>query len=334
MVGSRSLTPITEQEYEAIEAAVMETARGRWFLSEFGRRNRHADTGVLLDAIGRLESAVVGDRGAGGVERIRFDLAEMARAIARTKSEIAAIQAPGQGRGQDSSHLSGASEALDGIVRTTERATSDILGAAEHVQEVAWTLREAGASHASCDELDRRATEIYTACSFQDLTAQRTTRIVNTLRYLETRIVAMMEIWGGEDAAPPAPPEAAGPAPDLSQSDVDQVIDARAIGDAEPRAEAVRATPPLPEPMIEDDLVFLGAADAIDAVAGEGALAAGEPGLFEPEPFEPELFEPEAPVPMPVQAPVARIARGRLPLAEAFGEIDALPVEERLRRFT
>ena len=47
-----------------------------------------------------------------------------------------------------------------------------------------------------CDELDRRATDIYTACSFQDLTAQRTTRIVNTLRYLEGRIEAMIEIWG------------------------------------------------------------------------------------------------------------------------------------------
>ena len=60
---------------------MMETARGRWFLSEFSRRNRHADTGVLLDAIGRLETAMIGDRGATGIERIRFDLAEMARAM-------------------------------------------------------------------------------------------------------------------------------------------------------------------------------------------------------------------------------------------------------------
>jgi hypothetical protein len=44
------------EDYEAIEAAVMETARGRWFLMEFMRRNRNADTKVLLEAIARLEN--------------------------------------------------------------------------------------------------------------------------------------------------------------------------------------------------------------------------------------------------------------------------------------
>jgi hypothetical protein len=34
----------------------METARGRWFLHEYVRRNRNADTGTLLAAIDRIES--------------------------------------------------------------------------------------------------------------------------------------------------------------------------------------------------------------------------------------------------------------------------------------
>lgn len=317
MVGSRSLTPITEQEYEAIELAVMETARGRWFLSEFARRNRHADTGVLLDAIGRLETAVAGDRAASGVDRIRFDLQEMAKAIARTKLEIAAIQAPES----DGSRLMAASEALDAIVRTTERATSDILEAAERVQEVAWTLREAGASHASCDELDRRATEIYTACSFQDLTAQRTTRIVNTLRYLEDRIAAMMAIWDGgleQDDAPP--PKAAAPAPlDLSQSDVDRVIAVE--------AEVVPVPPPAAPPLVpvpdEDDLVFLTVADeAQDEPAAEPAPADGPDARMSMALVELDTMR------------FVRETRPRLPLAQAFGDIDALPVQERLLRFT
>src|SRR5215216_3242631 len=93
MMGERgSLTPISEAEYETIEAAVMETARGRWFLSEFARRNRTADTTILLDAISRLEQAVMSERTAQNMERVRFDLMEMAKAISRTKSEIAAIQ--------------------------------------------------------------------------------------------------------------------------------------------------------------------------------------------------------------------------------------------------
>ncbi|WP_204311094.1 hypothetical protein, partial [Stenotrophomonas maltophilia] len=70
--------------YEVIEAAVAETARGRWFLSEYARRNRNADTEVLLSAIGKLENAVSGERSLDGVGRLRGDLMEMANAIART----------------------------------------------------------------------------------------------------------------------------------------------------------------------------------------------------------------------------------------------------------
>jgi hypothetical protein len=50
-------TPLgkTPADFEAIEAAVMETERGRWFLAEFLRRRRGDDTVLILAAIGRLE---------------------------------------------------------------------------------------------------------------------------------------------------------------------------------------------------------------------------------------------------------------------------------------
>ena len=38
----------------------METARGRWFLREYTRRARAADTGKLLEALSRIERAVTG----------------------------------------------------------------------------------------------------------------------------------------------------------------------------------------------------------------------------------------------------------------------------------
>ena len=50
-----------------------------------------------------------------------------------------------------------------------------------------------------CDRLDARATDIYTACSFQDLTGQRTSKVVKTLAFLENRVLAMIEIWGLEE---------------------------------------------------------------------------------------------------------------------------------------
>jgi hypothetical protein len=49
---------ISEADYEAIEAAVMETVRGRWFLAEFARRGRANETRQMLDAIAKLEQTV------------------------------------------------------------------------------------------------------------------------------------------------------------------------------------------------------------------------------------------------------------------------------------
>src|SRR5947209_16920894 len=87
-----ALMPLNEADYEAIEAAVLETNRGRWFLAEYARRNRQADTAMLLTAIDRLEAAIRGEPTALSFDRIRFDLVEMAKAISRTKAEIASIK--------------------------------------------------------------------------------------------------------------------------------------------------------------------------------------------------------------------------------------------------
>ena len=188
--------PFSEADYEAIEGAVMETARGRWFLAEYARRNRHADTTMLLKALDRIEARDA--RGALGrpVDRIRFDLVEMSKAIARTKTEIASMKPDADHHGK----FGEASEELDSVVQATEAATSDILACAERIQEIAWTLREQGLEADVCDLLDAKATEVYTACSFQDLTGQRTRKVIGVLRYLEERINAMIEIWGLDGA--------------------------------------------------------------------------------------------------------------------------------------
>ncbi len=237
--------PLSEADYEAIEAAVMETSRGRWFLAEFARRNRNADTTMLLTALDRIESAVTGERSVGAVERIRFDLVDMANAIERTKAEVAAIKPEG-----DPGKFERATEELDCVVQTTEAATSDILACAERIQELAWTMREQGLAPELCDLIDERATEIYTACSFQDLTGQRIRKVIGVLRYLESRINAMIEIWGlgGAATAEPKPANLAevtllhGPArpgEGLDQADVDIVMGpaVTAAADREPAGD-------------------------------------------------------------------------------------------------
>ena len=62
-------------------------------------------------------------------------------------------------------------------------------------------MREKGTDIELCDKVDRRATDIYTACSFQDITGQRTEKVVKALRFIEQRINVMIEIWGVNDIA-------------------------------------------------------------------------------------------------------------------------------------
>lgn len=335
MSESKALSPIAEADYEAIEAAVMETHRGRWFLAEYARRNRTADTTMLLEAIARLENAVARERETERMDRLRFDLVEMARAITSTKREIASIR-PSEGAPSD---LVVASEALDGIVATTERATSDILEAAEHVQEAAWTLREDGAREDLCDELDRRATDIYTSCSFQDLTAQRTKRIIETLRFLEGRINAMIDVWGGsldeeEDGERSEERETLSRKLDvfsgLDQQEIDDVIvEAEAAGPV----AASFATPTVIEPAIEsrpapveavaDEIAWQEADDAafveIEAQADDAQL--DDAVLDDGETDQTEAADD-----------VVEMA-GEIDLG-AFAEIDALSTREKLARFS
>jgi hypothetical protein len=49
-ISARAVQP-GEEDYAAISEAFMETSRGRWFLTEYAKRNRNADTRLVLDAV-------------------------------------------------------------------------------------------------------------------------------------------------------------------------------------------------------------------------------------------------------------------------------------------
>ena len=53
-----SCTQLSEDDYETIYAAVMETERGRRFVAELVRRNRSADTTLVLAAFDKLAASV------------------------------------------------------------------------------------------------------------------------------------------------------------------------------------------------------------------------------------------------------------------------------------
>ncbi|MBJ6126006.1 hypothetical protein [Microvirga splendida] len=77
-------------DFDTIEAAVMETARGRWFLKEYARRNRNADTVAVLKALERLKDRPLD---ASTVAPLHAYLEDMAAAIRRTKEEVRSFPA-------------------------------------------------------------------------------------------------------------------------------------------------------------------------------------------------------------------------------------------------
>jgi hypothetical protein len=77
---------LSDNEYRTLCEALAESARGRAFLAEYARRNRHADTEALLAAIARIEATMRAE--ASAVQRLRDDLRMLLIAIRLARPEI------------------------------------------------------------------------------------------------------------------------------------------------------------------------------------------------------------------------------------------------------
>jgi len=126
---------------------------------------------------------------------LKKELDEIYEAIGQTKREIASLHISGF-EGEDMNRVT---DELDAVVIGTESATEKILSAAEIIDDRSGTL----AALLSRDDqglavdIQDQVIQIFESCNFQDLTGQRITKVVNTLRFIEERIGRMMEIWGG-----------------------------------------------------------------------------------------------------------------------------------------
>jgi chemotaxis protein CheZ len=180
------------------------------------------------------------------IETMRGDLAApeltllgeveaLGRSIAAAKAEIAQL-------GVDdinASHIPSATDELDAIVSHTASATDSILEVCETLDRVADSLsgQDSPACIAASAQLQGATTRIYEACSFQDITGQRITKVVATLKAIELKIATLVAAFGRdrEDASPddaPAPPEPPErltngpqlPANAMDQSDIDRLL--------------------------------------------------------------------------------------------------------------
>jgi chemotaxis protein CheZ len=128
--------------------------------------------------------------------KLYHELQQLARYIAAAKREIAEIEPS-----DINARIPEATDELDAVVDHTAEATGTILDAAENMEKLAPTL----AKDASATVSDA-VTRIYEACNFQDITGQRITKVVKTLKYIEQKIDALLAAFGDGNAVPHAAP--------------------------------------------------------------------------------------------------------------------------------
>ncbi len=92
---------------------------------------------------------------------------------------------------------------LEAIVASTENATGTIMDAAEEIMSADPT------ADGYSDAVNEACMRIFEACSFQDITGQRITKVVATLTYIEERLLGLQDAWGPDiddaDGAAPIP---------------------------------------------------------------------------------------------------------------------------------
>ncbi|HET6306652.1 MAG TPA: protein phosphatase CheZ [Rhodopila sp.] len=110
------------------------------------------------------------------------EIAGLGRIIDHAKAEIAEVKVDSI-RGRD---IPSATGELDAIVEHTALATTSILESCEALDKLGETLDSAQATI-----LQNAVTQIYEACSFQDITGQRITKIVKALKAIEQKVVEL-----------------------------------------------------------------------------------------------------------------------------------------------
>jgi chemotaxis protein CheZ len=117
------------------------------------------------------------------------EIEDLARTIASARAQIAALRVDDI----STSHIPSATDELDAIVAHTAAATNAILEVCETLDNVAAELQHEAAPLA--DRLQEATTRIYEACSFQDITGQRISKVVATLKTIDRKVARIMSTF-------------------------------------------------------------------------------------------------------------------------------------------
>lgn len=180
------------------------------------------DASAVASVVEAVVESLSGDMSVADL-KLYQELELLARYIQAAKREIAEIQPH-----DITERIPAATDELDAVVDHTAEATGTILDAAESMEKLAVTM-----PHDMGNLVAAAVTRIYEACNFQDVTGQRITKVVKTLKYIEHKIDALLAAFGEgiNDVQGPPSKEAAAlldgpqlPKEANNQADIDAIL--------------------------------------------------------------------------------------------------------------
>lgn len=271
-INARAAMP-SDADYDAIREAFMETSRGRWFLSEYTKRNRNADTRMVLDAVARIEQTLAAQKQPNGSSALGESLVAIHAIVGEARAEVARAIA---GLGNDA-------------------VLTAACQGARIIREVSWTLRECGADVRICNLLDNQVGAIEAG---QRLVSEiDRDGVLAAFDGLLDRVHDLAGEARPQRAQPaPASEEPTSPADDGDLSTAIAAAPSMTAAHSEPASETAPAAPTA-EPLSPDPALTIitgTATDELEFVEAGGSQPPSEAATATPETFSADGPEPTA----------------------------------------
>lgn len=266
-----SPAPPSDADYQAIRDVFMETERGRWFLAEYAKRNRNADTAMVLEAVARIEQ----------------NMAAQAEAAASVSEALPELARTALDQARVAIHREFSETGFDPVLLSWRKS-------ARIIREIVWGLREVGADPRICNILDGQVRAIEAACDEFPLADIRD-RILAALDAAvpQDEIAAPKDAADTDAAAEIVADEALAQAADLQTSEIEPEPAEAMAAEAPVMEAAIVEAAPAETALVEAAAVETSVTEttAIEITIADIALI--EPDIAEADP----VMEVAAPLP-------------------------------------
>ena len=133
---------------------------------------------IINSVIAKVEQA--GDMSRDSIFK---ELSDLQAIIEQARAEIGATRPSDI----NDKHIPTATDELDAVVESTAEATGKIMDSCD-------VIMEKGGETDQAEAITAEVMKIYEACSFQDITGQRITKVVTTLKEIEQKVGSLVKV--------------------------------------------------------------------------------------------------------------------------------------------